>query len=198
MEHRGLVAVLAVVALLNAAGADAGQGVKPPYCAYRCAGWRPCGKLCRLADETVTTCGSYGVCKPPEPIVFEAEPLPCPNNAARCERDGHSFCPAMPGFMARAASGSGLRLRFERRPEGVVEGSNIEWRFSVTEEAKGPVAYHVFAAPGRYSVTLRVTESVCNTQQSRTVTIDVPPLVDIPAVVPSPLPGASPTATLPD
>jgi len=39
-----------------------GQGGLAPYCHDGCSGTRPCDKLCRLADESCTTCGEYGVC----------------------------------------------------------------------------------------------------------------------------------------
>ena len=178
-----------ILSLLGSAGI-AEAGPKPPYCSDRCAPWRPCNKVCRQADGGVTTCGEYGLCKPPDPVVFEPEepppPPPCPNNAARCERDGRFDCPAVPGFTLRAASADGLTVRFERRPEGVADGSSFVWKFASAQEGRGPVTVYPFDAPGRYRVTLEVTEGVCGTQQSRTETIEVPPLLEIPPQLPDP------------
>jgi hypothetical protein len=188
MKHRGTLVV--ALALLGSAGAvEAGKGPKPPYCDDRCAVWRPCNKLCRQADERVTTCGQYGLCKPPDPIVLDPEdpppPPPCPNGGERCSKDGRSYCPAVPGFTVRAVSAEGLRLRFDARPQGVADGSGVVWTFPRGLEAEGRMVVHQFRAPGRYRVTLEVTESVCNTPQSRTETIDVPPVLDFPALLPN-------------
>jgi PKD domain len=198
MKHRGLFA--AVLALLAASvSVDAGKGPKPPYCADRCAGWRPCNKLCRLADETVVTCGKYGLCQPPDPAVGDEEPPACANDAPRCERDGRSYCPAVPGFLFRAASSAGTRVRFAALTEGVTADTEITWKFgqALAPEAVGPVVYHVYPAAGKYPVTLEVTESVCQTQQSRTVTINVPPDLEVPALLPTPMPSPGSAAALP-
>ena len=197
MKHRGLFAV--VLALLAAAvSVDGGKGPKPPYCADRCASLRPCNKLCRLADETVVTCGNYGLCQPPDQAVGDEEPAACPNNAQRCERDGRSYCPAVPGFLFRAASRTGTTVRFATLTEAVEANTEITWRFGRAAEAAGPVAYYAFPAAGKYPVTLEVTESVCQTRQAQTVTITVPPDLEVPAQLPTPMPSPSSAAALPN
>jgi hypothetical protein len=39
-----------------------GQAIQPPYCEDACGPDRPCDKVCRLADETRTTCGEWRGC----------------------------------------------------------------------------------------------------------------------------------------
>jgi hypothetical protein len=146
----------------------------------------------------MVTCGQYGLCKPPDPVLDDAEPEelpPCPNNAPRCERDGRSYCPAVPGFRFRAASDNGMRVRFERQAAGVAAHTEVTWHLGPNDESEtaGPVVYHLYRVAGKYPVTLEVTESVCQTRQSRTVTIEVPPVLEVPARLPSPMPSPSPS-----
>jgi hypothetical protein len=192
-------AAAAAVFLLRGATATVdARLIKPPYCAERCSGWRPCTKLCRLEDETVTTCGDYGVCKQPDPIVVfdpitESEPppaptptpLPCPSP---CTVNGTQVCPAIPGFTYRGSWQDGLSVAFDGRPEGVDTGSSYDWTFDGTATAQGQSVEHTFAGTGPHTVVLTVTDSVCNSPQSRTIQIDVPPVLDFPPILPSPTP----------